>query len=122
MNISLKSNDDSCTELTVLKDVLKEYLMEKDQVAPVDMILYVIVPEVDAFDLIIDLVNDTNVKREYTTACYVIEKTEKGMFDDHQLKSTKAIGEMVRKNGGYWFETEGAITQYLDSKKQVAHG
>lgn len=122
MNISLKSNDDSCTEVTVLKDVLKEYLMEKDQVAPVDMILYVIVPEVDAFDLIIDLVNDTNVKREYTTAYYVIEKAGKFMFDDHQLQSVKAIGEMVRKNGGHWFETEGAITQYLDPKKQGAHG
>ncbi len=120
MKIYLKTTDDSCKEVTVLRDKLKEHLVDDVQVGTVDMKLYMISPGLDAYDVIVELINDTNVHPELKIAYCFLPQTEKGVFDDHQLKSVKAIGEMVKNNGGTWFETTDAIIRHLTNTTQYA--
>lgn len=118
MKIVIKSTDDTNSELKNLKSRLKAHLVDKKSTQPAELVLYVLLPGMETYDLVIDLINDTNTRPEQVTGYLYFEETEKAYFDNHQLKSVKAIGEMVIKNGGVWFRSEDEIVKHLSSTNQ----
>ena len=81
-----------------------------------DYCLYVITPKMTGFYSIAEVVDDSNRRPDKTIYC-LLNNDDGTVFTPHQIKSLKAVGKMVVKNGGKWFETIDDIIEFLNSTK-----
>ena len=86
---------------------------EEAQKAESDYCLYVITPLMDDFENISELVDDSNKYPQRTLFCY-LEQDQGQSFNTHQLKSLKAVGQMVEGNGATWLPDLPAVIKYLN--------
>lgn len=63
-----------------------------------DFCLYVITPQMKGIYSIAEVVDDSNKRPDKTVFCFVIEN-EKGRFTEEQIKSLKAVADMILVNG-----------------------
>jgi hypothetical protein len=83
-----------------------------------DYCLYVISPLMKGFDQIVNVVDDSNKRPNKTLYCFLLE--DRGnKFTEHQIKSLKAIGEMIMKNGASWFESLPMAIEFLNKTIEV---
>ncbi|MFT5819816.1 MAG: hypothetical protein ACI8ZM_001041 [Crocinitomix sp.] len=75
--------------------------------------VYLISPLMRGFDQIVNVVDDSNKRPTKTVYCFLLEDNG-GKFTEHQVKSLKAIGEIVKKNGAFWFESMADVTEFLN--------
>ena len=75
--------------------------------------LYVLTPKMEGFYSVAELVDDSN-KRPDKTVYFIMEEEEGQSFSEHQLKSLKAIGKLVEKNGGRWSKTFEELITWLN--------
>lgn len=78
-----------------------------------DYCLYIISPLMKGFDQIVNAVDDSNKRPNKTLYCFLLE-ADNSKFTEHQVKSLKAIGETVKKNGARWFESLSEAVQFLN--------
>ena len=64
-----------------------------------DYCLYVLTAKMKGVYSIAEVIDDSNKRPEKTIFCY---SEHDGEFDPTILKSLKAVGKMVEKNGGQW--------------------
>lgn len=93
----------------------KQELFERENS---DYCLYVITPKLTSFYSVAEVIDDSNKRPEKTIFCFLKEDKDK-KFTPFQIKSMTAIGKMVKKNGGKWFEDINEVIDYLN-KKNVA--
>ncbi len=84
-----------------------------------DYCLFVITPLMQGVFSIAEVVDDSNKRPEKTL--FLVkpfdEKPESEVlvgYNTHNEKSLKAVGEMVRRNGARWFETEDELVAFLN--------
>ena len=82
-----------------------------------DFYLHVITPQMKGFQEVVNVVHDSNKKTKKTIYCFLPEDTGK-KFNPHQIKSLKAIGKMVRKNGAKWFETLDEAINFINNPEK----
>ena len=81
-----------------------------------DYVLYVITPLMIGVYSIAEVVDDSNKQPEKTLFCY--EPVDNGeYFSVKQKKSLKAVGNMVVRNGGKFFENLNEVAIYLNSRE-----
>jgi len=80
-----------------------------------NFLLYVITPRMTEFDPVMEVVDDSN-KRPEKTIFYYMSKEDDYEFSRHQNKSLVAIGKMVKRNGGKWFEEFDDLVDFLNSQ------
>ena len=81
-----------------------------------DFRLYFITPKMDDFYTVIDVIDDSNKKPDKTLFCFL--NIEDGVeFSKHQTKSLVAIGKMVQRNGGRWFESVEELLGFLNAQQ-----
>ncbi|MFT5819819.1 MAG: hypothetical protein ACI8ZM_001044 [Crocinitomix sp.] len=78
-----------------------------------DYCLYVISPLMKGFDQIVNVVDDSNKRPNKTLYCFLLEDGE-NKFTEHQVKSLKAVGEIIKKNGASWFESLPKTIEFLN--------
>lgn len=78
-----------------------------------DFLLYTITKEMKYVYSIAEVVDDSNKRPEKTIFCYLEEGFEEG-----QIKSLKAVADMVEKNGAKVFTSLAEVVEYL-SKEQL---
>ena len=88
---------------------------EEEQKAASDFCLYVITPLMDDFENVSELVDDSNKFPERTVFCY-LEQDGETQFNKHQLKSLKAVGQMVEANGATWLPDLEAVITYFNAQ------
>jgi hypothetical protein len=99
-----------------LPDDFHSFKISKEEWSNCDYCLYVLTPLMKGFDMVVNAVDDSNKRPNKTMYCFVNEDVG-AKFTEHQIKSLKAIGETVKKNGATWFESlEDAIT-FLNAKE-----
>ena len=91
-----------------------ELKLESEALANADFELYVLMPGMDGFELVIEVVNASN-KRPAKTGYLFAESEESKEFTSHQIKSLNAIGKMIDKNGGKWFESSEQAIQHINN-------
>lgn len=91
---------------------------EEAQKAESDFCLYVITPLMDDFENISELVDDSNKYPQRTLFCYLEQDQDKS-FNAHQLKSLKAVGQMVEGNGARWLPDLQAVIKYLNESQKA---
>jgi hypothetical protein len=74
-----------------------------------DFCLYVITSEMTGVYSVAEVVDDSNKRPSKTVFCFL----EDG-FDKHQVKSLKAVGDMVKENGGLWLEDLAQVAEFLN--------
>jgi len=94
----------------------QEELVQRDLC---DICLYVITPKMHGFYSIAEVVDDSNKRPEKTVLCILDEDAsneDEGslIFDDHQMKSLKAVGDMVLRNKGALFYNLNELAKYLN--------
>jgi hypothetical protein len=72
-------------------------------------------PLMKGFDNIVSAVDDSNKRPNKTIYCFILEDSG-SKFTEHQIKSLKAIGETVKKNGAAWFESLDGAINFLNTK------
>lgn len=77
-----------------------------------DYLLYVITPQLSDLDIISQLVDDANKNPGKTLFCFTENEGDK-KFNSHQIKSLKAIGNMVNNNGARWIERFEGVISFL---------
>lgn len=85
------------------------YEEELRQRATCDYCLYVITAAMQGVYSIAEVVDDSNKHPSKTIFCFL----EEG-FNEHQLKSLKAVGKMVEANGAYWFPNLEEVILFLN--------
>lgn len=80
-----------------------------------DYCLYVITPRLSGFYSIAELVEDS-IKRPEKTLFLYVESEGKKSFEEHQIKSLKAISIMVKSNGAKYFEDFQSLIQFLNGE------
>lgn len=83
-----------------------------------DFVLYVISPAMSGVYSIAETVDDSNKQPHKTVFCFLKEDTVDGKhysFTESQIKSLKAVGKMVKTNGGTWCDDLGTVVEYLNS-------
>lgn len=75
-------------------------------------LLYILVPNIDEYNIIPELIDDSN-KIAHKTSFFFKESDNGNTFSKHQVKSLKAIGEMVEINGGTWIKNEDQLIDHL---------
>ena len=81
-----------------------------------DWVLYVITPKMTGVYSIAEVVQDSNEKPQKTLFC-VLKEDEDKIFNEAQLKSLDAVGEMVKNNGAKVFNTLEEIAEYLNRRE-----
>jgi len=77
-----------------------------------DFVLYVITKEMSGVYSIAEVADDSNKRPERTIFCYL----EKG-FEESQIKSLKAVANLVRANGAKVCASLEEVVEYLNSKQ-----
>ena len=93
------------------------FKINKEEWANCDFCLYVMTPLMKGFDNIVSVVDDSNKRPNKTIFCFIIEDSG-SKFTEHQVKSLKAIGETVKKNGAMWFESLEEVMSFLNTKSE----
>ena len=93
------------------------FKINKEEWANCDFCLYVMTPLMKGFDNIVSVVDDSNKRPNKTIYCFIIEDSG-SKFTEHQVKSLKAIGETVKKNGAMWFESLEEVMSFLNTKSE----
>lgn len=83
-----------------------------------DYLLYVITPQLSDLDIISQLVDDSNKHPDKTLFCFTETEGDK-KFNTHQIKSLKAIGNMINNNGAKWIEGLENVASFLESCKST---
>ena len=80
-----------------------------------DYVIYVITPKMTGVYSIAEVIDDSNKQPQKTIFCYLpVDDGE--YFSVKQKKSLKAVGEMVKRNGGKFFEDFNNIADFLNKK------
>jgi len=80
-----------------------------------DVCLYVLTPKMTGVYSIAEVVDDSNKRPEKTLLC-ILEHDGDQHFSGHQLKSLKAVGDMVIRNGGLTLYNLESVSNYLNKK------
>ncbi len=88
---------------------------ERKQRELCDYCLYVITPKMTGVYSIAEVIDDSN-KRPEKTIFAVFPKDGKEKFTEHQEKSLKQVGKMVKDNGGTWCQSVDELVAKLQSK------
>lgn len=80
-----------------------------------DFCLYIITPKMSGFYSIAEVVDDSN-KRPSKTLYSFLNEDEGETFSEHQLKSLKQTGKMIKENGAKFFENFEEITEFLNKQ------
>lgn len=80
-----------------------------------DYCLYVITPKMTGVYSIAEVVDDSNKKPEKTILC-VIKDDGIYKFNGSQLRSLHAVGSMVTRNGGIYFNSINEVAKFLNNK------
>lgn len=94
----------------------RSFQEELDQKKQSDFHLYFITPKMDDFENISELIEDSN-KNPQKTLFHFMEADENEVFNTHQIKSLKRVGEMVEKNGGTWCREFEDILNHLNTDR-----
>ena len=78
-------------------------------------LLHVITPKIDHFESISELIDNSNKNPEKTLFCFLLKDGEQE-FTLHQQDSMIAIGKMVTKNGGRWFQSLDDSISFLNNE------
>lgn len=81
-----------------------------------DYCLYVITPKMTGFYAIAELIDDSNKRAERTVYCMMKDDDDEH-FSEHQIKSLRNIGRMVKHNGAQYFEDLDETVRYLNEHK-----
>ena len=93
-------------------EMMKE---EVKQRAESDFCLYVLTPKMEGFFSVAEVIDDSNKRPGKTIFSYLLED-DGSKFSTEQLKSLKQVSEMVKRNGGKFFETMEEVTSYLNKQ------
>jgi hypothetical protein len=93
-------------------EMIQEELKQRDGS---DFCLYVLTPKMDGFFSVAEVVDDSN-KRPDKTIFSILYDDEGIKFSETQIKSLKQVGEMVKRNGGKYFETLEEVTSFLNTQ------
>jgi len=77
-----------------------------------DFVLYVITKEMSGVYSIAEVADDSNKRPERTIFCYL----EEG-FEESQIKSLKAVANLVKINGAKVCDSLEEVVEYLNSKQ-----
>jgi hypothetical protein len=100
----------------VVKDWTEEAQKEEiKQRKSCDFCLYVITPKMTGVYSIAEVIDDSNKRPDKTIFC-TLSKDGKKEFNEHQEKSLKQVGEMVKKNGGKYFTSLEEVSKHLNKK------
>jgi len=77
-----------------------------------DFVLYVITKEMSGVYSIAEVADDSNKRPERTIFCYL----EEG-FEESQIKSLKAVANLVKKNGAKVCDSLEEIVEYLNNQQ-----
>ena len=80
-----------------------------------DYCLYVITPEMTGTYAIAEAVDDSNKRPDKTVFC-VLESANGISFTDGQMKSLRSVGEMVKRNGGYFATSLENVANWLNGE------
>jgi len=80
-----------------------------------DFVLYVLTRIYSTFS-IAEVVDDSNKRPEKTILCIMNEKLPNGKWalDSQELKHLDAIGRLVKRNGGLYFNSLEEVANYLN--------
>jgi hypothetical protein len=76
--------------------------------------LYVITPKLTGVYSIAEIVDDSNKRPEKTIFC-VLETDDSHAFTSHQVKSLRAVGNMVKLNGAKVCSNLEEVVDYLNA-------
>lgn len=93
-------------------EMMEEELKQRDGS---DFCLYVLTPKMDGFFSVAEVIDDSN-KRPDKTIFSILYDDEGKKFSETQLTSLKQVGEMVKRNGGKYFETLEEVTNFLNTQ------
>ncbi len=93
------------------EDCMKEERIQKEIC---DYCLYVITPKMTDVYSIAEVIDDSNKKPERTIFCFLCND-ENERFTKGQIKSLQQVGEMVLRNGGYYFRSLKKVATFLNS-------
>lgn len=96
---------------TWTEEAYQQELIEREQC---NICLYVITPRMTGVYSIAEVVDDSNKRPDKTIFCLLKEDGDL-VFDDHQLKSLKKVGVMVRENGGYFAQSLEEVVDFTYS-------
>lgn len=89
---------------------------EIKQRAESDFCLYVLTPKMEGFYAVAEITDDSNKRPEKTIFCFLNEDEGK-TFSPVQIKSLKQVAEMVKRNGGLYFEKISDAVDYLNNQR-----
>ena len=78
-----------------------------------DYCLYVITPKLTGLYSIAEVVDDSNKRPDKTVFCF-LEKDGDKEFEKFQVRSLKAISDLVHKNGGWVSDNLDDVANYLN--------
>ncbi len=108
----------------------QEELRQRDEC---DFVLYVITPRMQGVYSIAEVVDDSNKRPGRTLFCFLekdaadqeevpvhspiklLSSTKDVYFNKSQQKSLIAVGNMVERNGAYWFKTMDDVVSFLNN-------
>ncbi len=79
-----------------------------------EFVLYVITPKMTGVYSIAEVVDDSNKRPDKTLFCFIQEDGGE-VFETHQVKSLRAVGKIVKTNGGKVFDSLSEIAHYLNN-------
>lgn len=80
----------------------------------VDFCLYVITPKMQGVYSIAEAVDDSNKRPEKTIFCLLTTPAfEEELFTCSQVNSLRAVGYLIERNGGQFFESLEDVKEYL---------
>jgi hypothetical protein len=82
-----------------------------------DFVIYTITKEMTGVYAIAEVVDDSNKRPEKTIFCVLKEG-----FNEKQLRSLKAVAQMVQRNGGKFFDNLKEMAMYLNEKQHLDSG
>lgn len=83
-----------------------------------DLCLYVLTPLMTGVYSVAEVVDDSNKRPERTIFCLLTHDCGQA-FTDGQVRSLKAVGEMVKRNGGWVLETLGDCARFLNAAAPI---
>jgi len=111
------------------EEAYKEELRQREEC---DFVLYVITPRIQGVYSIAEVVDDSNKRPGRTLFCFlekdladkqeeqpytsakILSSTKDVYFNKGQKKSLIAVGNMVERNGAYWFKTLDDVVSFLN--------
>jgi len=99
----------------VVKDWTPECMQEEiKQRKLCDYVLYVITPKMTGVYSIAEVIDDSNKKPDKTLFCFLVY--DGGFeFTEGQIKSMKAVTDMVIRNGGQVFDNIKQVAEFLNA-------